>query len=202
MDYKQRIIEEAAVMFRTYGIRSVTMDMLAAQMGISKRTIYEVFHDKDELLQDVLIWMRDRQSLLINKIMDESDNVIEAIFKILDRMMDHFQNMSPAFQLDIRRFHQELFRDMNEKVEMPYYRNNTQIIKRGIEEGVFRDDINIEIINKWMFEVIKMVNDRELFPTENFRGRDVLDNVYINFLRGISTQKGLELIDFYKKESI
>jgi AcrR family transcriptional regulator len=198
VNYKQRIIEEAAVMFRTYGIRSVTMDMLANQMGISKRTIYEVFHDKDELLQGVLIWMQDRQSQLINKIMNDSDNIIEAIFKIIDHMMDHFQNMSPAFQLDIRRFHLELFRDMNEKIELPYYRNNTEIINRGIEEGVFRNDINVTIITKWMFEVIKQVNDRDLFPPEEFSGKEVLQNVYINFLRGISTLKGLELINKYE----
>jgi AcrR family transcriptional regulator len=199
MDNKQRIIEAAAGMFRTYGIRSVTMDMLANQMSISKRTIYEIFHDKDELLQGVLVWMRDRQSELINKILDESDNVIEAIFKIIDRMMDHFQNMSPAFQMDIKRFHNELFRNMDEKEEMPYYRNNTEIIKRGIKEGIFREDINVEIINKWMFEVIKLVNDRELFPPEDFISKDVVRNVFINFLRGISTQKGLGLINAYEK---
>ncbi len=67
MDYKQRIIEEAAVMFRTYGIRAVTMDMLATQMGISKRTIYEVFKDKDELLTGVLKWMTVRQQEVIGK---------------------------------------------------------------------------------------------------------------------------------------
>jgi AcrR family transcriptional regulator len=59
MDYRQTIVEEAAVMFRTYGIRAVTMDMLASHLGISKRTIYEVFRDKDELLQGVLKWMRE-----------------------------------------------------------------------------------------------------------------------------------------------
>jgi AcrR family transcriptional regulator len=199
MDYKQRIIEEAAGMFRTYGIRSVTMDMLANQMSISKRTIYEIFHDKDELLKGVLIWMGDRQSELMNKILDESDNVIEAIFKIIDRMMDHFQNMSPAFQMDIKRFHHELFMNLDKKDEMPYYKNNTEIIKRGMKEGVFREDINIEIINKWMFEVVKLVNDRELFPPEDFLSKDVVQNVFINFLRGISTQKGLGLINFYEK---
>ena len=57
MDYRQRITEEAANMFRTYGIRAVTMDMLANRLGISKRTIYEIFTDKDELLKGVLMWM-------------------------------------------------------------------------------------------------------------------------------------------------
>ena len=107
MDNKQRITEEAAVLFRTYGIRAVTMDMLASQMGISKRTIYETFHDKDEILQEVLVLMKTRQVALISKILKDSGNVIEAIFKIIDHMMDHFRNMSPAFQMDIKRYHNE-----------------------------------------------------------------------------------------------
>ena len=66
MDYRQRITEEAANMFRTYGIRAVTMDMLANQLGISKRTIYEIFIDKDELLKGVLKWMAEKQQELLN----------------------------------------------------------------------------------------------------------------------------------------
>src|SRR5659263_554009 len=102
MSNRDRIIEEAAMLFRTYGIRSVTMDMLANQMGISKRTIYEVFQDKDELLQGVLKWMTEKQREVSSRILNESENVIEAIFKMLDLMKDHFQNMSPAFMMDIR----------------------------------------------------------------------------------------------------
>ena len=94
MDIRQTIVEEAAVMFRTYGIRAVTMDMLAGQLGISKRTIYEVFRDKDELLQGVLKWMKEKQAETMKKIFSESENVIEAIFKMLDMMSNHFQNMS------------------------------------------------------------------------------------------------------------
>jgi AcrR family transcriptional regulator len=67
MDNRQRIIEEASLMFRTYGIRAVTMDMLANQMGMSKRTIYEIFSDKDELLNGVLQWMAEKQRGLIEK---------------------------------------------------------------------------------------------------------------------------------------
>jgi AcrR family transcriptional regulator len=199
MDYKQRIVEEAAVMFRTYGIRAVTMDMLANQMGISKRTIYEVFHDKDELLQGVLKWMTIKQQEVMTKILDESENVIEAIFKMLDLMSNHFQNMSPAFQMDIKKYHHNVLRKLGEQNDLPYYRNNTEIVKRGIKEGVFREDIDIEIINKCMFEVIRMSNDTDLFPPDDFLRKDVLKNVFINFLRGISTQKGLDLIDMYEK---
>jgi hypothetical protein len=199
MDYRQKITEEAAFMFRTYGIRAVTMDMLAAHMGISKRTIYEVFSDKDELLKGVLKWMTVKQTEVTKKIFGESENVIEAIFKMLDLMSDHFQKMSPAFQLDIRKYHGDIFKNVSGLNELPYYRNNLEILRRGIEEGVFRKDIDIDITNKCMLEVARMSNDKDVFPPDDFANKDVIRNFYINYLRGISTQKGLDLIDFYEK---
>lgn len=199
MDYRQRIIEEAAVMFRNYGIRAVTMDMLANQLGMSKRTIYEVFKDKDELLQGVLQWMAARQSELMTRIFSETKNVIEAIFKMLDIMNEHFQNMSPAFQMDMKKYHNELMKKPGEKGELPYSRNNAEILRRGIAEGIFREDIDLEITNKCLLEVTRVSNDKSVFPPDDFMNKDVIRTFYINYLRGISTQKGLDLINFHDK---
>lgn len=201
MDYKQRIIEEAAIMFRTYGIRSVTMDMLANQMGISKRTIYEVFRDKDELLKGVLKWMILKQKEVMSNMVSESENVIEAIFRMLRIMSDHFQKMSPAFQMDIKRFHSDILGQFDEQNNLPYYGSNSEILKRGIAEGVFREDIDIEITNKCLLEVAKMSNDKDVFPPDDYINKDVIRNFYINYLRGISTQKGLDLINFYENHN-
>lgn len=198
MDYQQKIIEEAANMFRTYGIRAVTMDMLAERLGMSKRTIYEVFSDKDELLKGVLKMMSWKQYDLMKKILSESENVIQAIFKMIDSMMDHYQKMSPAFQLDIKRFHGNLLDNPEEIKDLPYYSNNSEIILRGIKEGVFRDDIDVEITNKCMLEVIKLSNDKEGFTGDDYLNKNVIMNLYINYLRGISTPKGLKLINFYE----
>ena len=80
MDYRQKIIEAAALMFRTYGIRAVTMDMLANELGIKKRTIYATFRDKDELLAGVLKWMAVKQKEAVEKVFGESETVIAATF--------------------------------------------------------------------------------------------------------------------------
>ncbi len=199
MDYRQRIVEEAAFMFRTYGIRAVTMDMLANQMGISKRTIYEVFSDKDDLLQGVLIWMTHKQSEVMKKIFGESDNVIEAIFRMLNLMRDHFRNMSPAFQMDVKKYHLEAMKKLEGKNELPYLSSNSEILKRGIKEGIFRKDIDIDITNKCLLEVARISNDKNLFPPEEYQDSDVIRNFYVNYLRGISTSKGLDLINYHEK---
>ena len=200
MDYRQKIIEEGARMFRTYGIRAVTMDMLASQLGISKRTIYEVFSDKEELLKGVLKWMVEKQREVMTSVFNESENTIEAIFRMLDLMMDHFQKMSPAFQMDMKRLHMDLKKNPGELVDLPYFSNNSDILIRGIREGVFRDDIDVEITNKCLLEVARVTNDRNVFPPDYFENKDVIRSFYINYLRGISTQKGLDLINFYEKK--
>jgi AcrR family transcriptional regulator len=200
MDYRQRILEESATMFRTYGIRAVTMDMLANQMGISKRTIYEVFKDKDELLKGVLKWMTKKQRVLIDHTLDESENVIEAIFKILDIMTEHLRNMSPAFRFDMKRFHNDLVKKLKETGEFPYYKENKEIIIRGINQGIFRENIDIEITDKCMQEVIRMTNDNDVLSADDFINEKVIRDFYINYLRGISTQKGLDLINFYEQQ--
>jgi len=200
MDYRQKIIEQASEMFRTYGIRAVTMDMLASSMGISKRTIYEVFHDKNDLLHGVIQWMGCKQKNMVKKVMDESENVIEVTFKMLDNMRKHFRNMSPAFQLDMKKCHAGLMSTVGDVQDLPYFWCNVEFIQRGIEEGVFRDDIDVEIVNKALYEVIKLSTNRELFPPDDFNGEEVFRNTYLNFLKGISTRKGLDLIEYYEKK--
>jgi len=200
MDTRQKIIEEASVMFRTYGIRAVTMDMLAGEMGISKRTIYEIFSDKDELLNGVLETMKEKQHKLVADIMNGSENVIEAIFRIMDVMTEHFINMSPAFKLDMKKHHNDIVLRLRETGELPYYSDNTDILLRGIKEGLFRRDIDISIANKCLLEVVRISDDKDLFPSENFSSTDVIRDFFINYVRGISTQKGLDLINYYDKK--
>lgn len=193
MSTKDRIIEEAARMFLTYGIRAVTMDMLASQMGISKRTIYELFRDKDELLMGVIGWMSVKQSELVKHSLETSGNVIEAVFKIMDRMMDHYRKLSPAFKLDIKRLHNDIARNVNAETDFPDD-SSKQILVQGIKEGVFRNDIDIDITHRCLKGMTRM-NEKE--PTGDFESEDVVRDFFVNYLRGISTQKGLDLINIY-----
>jgi TetR/AcrR family transcriptional regulator, cholesterol catabolism regulator len=195
MDIRDKIVEGASVLFRTYGIKAVTMDMLAGHMGISKRTIYENFTDKDELLTGVLRMMVDRQKELTQRIIDESENAIIAIFRILEINRNHFQDMSPAFRADIKRFHNEYLMKISDKCEMPDYRNNLQVIVKGVGDGLFRTDINPDLVNRCLYSLGKSTMDNELFPMELFTMRDIMKNIFISYLRGISTTKGNNLID-------
>jgi TetR/AcrR family transcriptional regulator, cholesterol catabolism regulator len=200
MDNRERIIEGASELFRTYGIKSVTMDSLANHLGMSKRTIYENFSDKDELLIGVLKMMAEKQRDLVKKVLDESENAIVAIFRLLEINRDHFQNMSPAFQADMRRFHHEVLMKKADNCEMPDYKNNHQVLERGIKEKHFRKDINSDLVNRCMDYLIRSVMNNDVFPFEEFSRKDVIKNVLINYMRGISTPEGIDLINKLEKK--
>ena len=200
MDNKEKIIEVAAELFRTYGIKSVTMDSLATHLGMSKRTIYEIFADKDELLIGVLKWMAVRQKDLVKKVLNDSENAIAAIFKLLEINRQHFQNMSPAFQSDMKRFHYEVVMKKAEKCEMPDFKNTQEVVERGIKEKLFRKDINPDIVNRCLDSIVKSVMNNDVFPFDEFSRRDVIGNAIINYLRGISTPEGVELVNKLEKK--
>jgi TetR/AcrR family transcriptional regulator, cholesterol catabolism regulator len=195
MDNRDRIIEGAAELFRSYGIKTVTMDSLANHLGMSKRTIYEVFSDKDELLIGVMKRMAERQRELVKKVLDESENAIVAIFTLLKFNRDHLQSMSPAFQADMKRFHHEALMKKAENYEIPDHKNNQQVFERGIKEKLFRKDINPDLVNRCFDFMGRSVMNNDLYPFDQYSRHEVIANVLINYLRGISTAQGLELIN-------
>ncbi len=195
MENRNRVIEGAAGLFRTYGIKSVTMDSIASNLGMSKRTIYEVFSDKDELVTAVLTWMAEKQKEQVTKILDESDNSIVAIFRMLELNRDYLQELTPAFQADLKKFHNDVLMKKSDKCEMPDYRNHQQVIERGIKEKLFRKTINPDLVNRCLYSLGRSIMDSELYPFESFSRHEVIKNVFINYLRGIATDEGHTLIN-------
>jgi TetR/AcrR family transcriptional regulator, cholesterol catabolism regulator len=195
MDNRERIIEGAVELFKTYGIKSMTMDSLSGNLGMSKRTIYEVFKDKDELVIGVLKWMAKRQKEIIKSVLDKSENSIVAIFKMLEINHDNFHDMSPAFKADLKKYHHDVLMKNYDKSEMPDFRNHQELIENGIREKLFRKDINPDIANRCLYYLGRSVMDYDLYPYQLFSRREVLRNIFINYLRGIATPTGLVLID-------
>ena len=194
-EYDVRIIAGAAELFRTYGIRAVTMDSIAMHLGMSKRTIYERFHDKDELLFAVMKEMIRKQKEIVENIMNSSSNVMEAIFTMLRISREHMASMNPLIGSDLRKYHDAVLQRIKATCDNPDHEGARKLLKAGIEEGVFRDDIDIEIISRAVSGLGNLIGDTKLFPPEQFVQRDLLRNIMINYLRGISTARGNSLID-------
>ncbi|MDT8400151.1 MAG: TetR/AcrR family transcriptional regulator [Bacteroidales bacterium] len=200
MDYRERITQDAAVLFMKYGIRAVTMDSIANQLGMSKRTIYEHFADKDELLTSVMDSMAARQKDVFGKIMDEADNVIEALFEILRIASVHFNNTNPTFFMDLNKYHHNVYEKICQKGDIKNYEMSLSMLRRGIEEKLFRNDINIDIVNIGIHSALDITRENEEFSTGKYSRFEIIDNLLFNYLIGISTSEGQKLINKYKEQ--
>jgi len=194
-EYDARIIAGAAELFRVYGIRAVTMDAIASHLGISKRSIYERFIDKDTLLFAVINSMIEKQRETMEGILAGSPDVITAIFTIIRMGRGHAATINPLISADLKKYHSKVMQKLKETCGHPDYESAGRILDMGISQGIFRDEINVEIVSRAFRGIGSLTGDEELFPSERFMKRDLMRNIMVNFLRGISTPRGIELID-------
>ncbi len=195
MQVRKRILDEAAKQFLSYGIRNITMDDIAVSLGISKRTVYEKFKNKTELVFYCLQELTKHQLIASKAIINKSSNVIDSISCLMQEGIKMLNSINPVFFSDLKKFYPEIAETVyNENVktreEFTY-----QLLRRGIDEGIFREDINIKIVAKLFHEQINVISDEKMFPPEEYNFSEVYRNLVINFMRGISTSKGISIIE-------
>jgi AcrR family transcriptional regulator len=172
----------------------MTMDTLAEEMGISKRTIYERFKDKDTLLLEVIRYYKDRTSEESHRLIEQSDNAIEALFRIIRMTIEQMQRMSPAFLHDFKKYHQKVFRELAEPGEFRDMSMTRRLLETGISQEVFRDDLHLEIVNHTIHAIFDLFGHSSSMIDAGFDRKDMFDNTLIPYLRGISTKKGHKLL--------
>jgi AcrR family transcriptional regulator len=192
---KDQILLKATEMFLTLGFKSVTMDDIAAEMGISKKTIYQHFSTKPDLVKEVTLKLFESISCGIDTISENNLNPIEELFEIKNFVLQHLKNesASPIYQLQkyYPKIHSTLKKKQFEKMDDCVIRN----LKKGIELGLYRKEIMIEAIGRLYFAGMSSLKDVELFPTEMFNVKD-LQNQYLEYhLRGICTKKGIDNLE-------
>jgi len=194
---KERIQQKARELFMRYGFRSVTMDEIAGQTGISKKTLYQFFEDKDALVEAVMRSELDYMQTQCTKQMKEAENAIEEIFLDMDAMEIVMDAMNPQIVFDLEKFYPKTFEKFKK------HKNNFLLdaikknLERGIEEEVYRNDFDVDIIARFRLESAFLIFNPELFPHIKYSLNKVSTEIYYHYLHGIATPKGKKLIDKY-----
>jgi hypothetical protein len=137
--------------------------------------------------------MEQKQRELVEYHLNTSGNVIEALFTLLKLSSDHFRSMSAAFFIDIKKYHHTLLQ--KGVCGLPDLSGSMKIVEKGVETGIFRSDIDKDIVNRGMYGIFRLTGDFELFPSGEFQRQLIVKHLYINYLRGISTTEGIRLIN-------
>jgi len=192
---KEKILQKATDMFLSYGFKSVTMDDIANKMGISKKTIYTHYANKTELVADSTMHMFDIISNGIDHICALEKNPIEELYEIKKFVMVNLKNekSSPQYQLQkyYPKVHDVLRNKQFEVMQECVVRN----IEKGIELGIYRENLNIGFVSRIYFSGVHSIKDLQVFPLEQFPVSTLIDEYLEYHLRGIVTPAGRKILN-------
>ncbi|MFM9423098.1 MAG: hypothetical protein RIR06_1559 [Bacteroidota bacterium] len=192
---KQHIISESIQLFLKFGVKSLTMEDIARKLGISKKTLYAHVKDKEDLLLQAVILFGKFEDKQLNEICSRGLNAIDESLEIKKWVLDMIQNIHPSVAYDIEKFHPAVSKRMKTSRHENVYRSIFQNIVKGQKEGLYRSDINADILAKLYIGRIESIFDQELFPSTTYNVSDVYMEWFIYHIHGMATSKGLQLLE-------
>jgi len=197
---ENRILFKARDLMTRHGVKHVTMDDIASQLGISKKTIYQFYKDKEAVVMAVVNLELEEQSLKCQKTQDIAENAVHEMFMILEDIQQMFKNMNPMTMNELAKYFPEAFaRIQNHKDEFMHRIIKTNLMK-GIEQGVYRNEIDPEILSIYRLETSFVPFNTQLYPFSKFDIGKVTLQIIENFIYGVMSIKGIELMEQYKKQ--
>ena len=202
METQTRILTKTHELFMLYGIRSVSMDEIANHLGMSKKTIYQYFKDKDALVEGVINIEIEMHQDEFSKYAAISENAIHEIFLTLDTVEEMLKHMNPSVMFDLQKYHSTAFEKFRTHKNTFFYEITKANIERGKQEGLYRADIDVDVLTRYRLANMFLMFDFEHFPSNKFTPIQIISETTDNFLHGMSTQAGLKIIETYKQERI
>lgn len=194
MENKEKIITRTHELLVSIGPTSMTMDMVAHACGISKRTLYETFPDKKTLIMECIKVDHLHHHQEACRIYRESSNCFEALFCIFKMVRQYFNKRSQAFIDDLKRLYPDVVEQQREG-EKILITQLSEVLKQGQEEGLVSSKVNTDLASMLYFTLMNSLHNNPRISDMGFNPSQVYEAAFINFMRGMATQHGQEVIE-------
>ena len=199
LDLKKHIITQADMLFCQYGIRSVTMDDIARHLGMSKKTIYLHYTDKNALVVELMREKMENQVCCMNDCINNSNDAVHEVFFAVTQMQQLLSNMNPMLFYDLQKYHPQAWQYYvtfrTQKLHGVIFNN----LQRGIKEGNYRKDIKSDILTWMRIGQIDTIFSQTTYPANEYNIAALMIEVTRHFLYGLCTKEGLKLIEKYEQ---
>ncbi len=189
------IIEKTGELFKKYGIKSVSMDDIAQQLSISKKTLYQYFKDKADLVVKVVNFHNCDHDKKFMDLINSDLNAIDSLIEVSKHLIEMLKEINPPILYDLRKYYPELTKDLIVNRKDHVYNNIKTNLLKGIEEGLYRQDLNPDIITSIY---VKRMDD-VFFEDDNYLNRfpqhEIFSQLFIYHIRGIVSTKGLKYFE-------
>ena len=196
---KDRIIIHSMELFAKKGCKTITMDDIAASLGMSKRTIYENFSNKNDLIQACLNYFFDNQNDSVKEALRSSNNIFDAMYKQIQANSKKMLHIKFDFFSEIQKYYPEVYNSTIKVREKNHFQNTLELLQKGQKDGVINNDIDARLLTVLMHEISNLILISDKFDHYGIEKKDLMSVTHY-LSRGIATEKGLKIIDDYIKE--
>jgi TetR/AcrR family transcriptional regulator, cholesterol catabolism regulator len=198
MTQTDRIIQGGEDLFLKAGIKSVTMDDIAKHLGMSKKTIYQFFKDKNELVIALVKKKLKDDETQICRIISQSGNVIEEMINMMKCCEEMFSRVNPILIHDMQKYHPEAWQEFQKFKADVLIHTLEELLSKGIQQSYIRPEINVKILARMRVSQVELGFDTKMFPIAEFSTWQVQYQFLEHFIYGICTLKGHKLLNKYK----
>jgi AcrR family transcriptional regulator len=198
-EHQNKILRGAKELFFMYGLKRVTMDDICRHLGMSKKTLYQFFKNKEDLIEALLENNLSENKKEFESIFKKSNNSIQEIILLMEHLADMFSEINPHVFYDLQKYHPVIWKQFKEFKETFLFQMIVNNLEKGIQEGLYRHTINKEILARLRIEETEMALNPMLFHKEKYKIAEIQLELLDHFLHGITTIKGHKLINKYRQ---
>ncbi len=191
----ENILVKVGELYNKYGIKSVTMDDVARELGISKKTLYLHVENKNDLVSKVLDYLLNLKNQEFNEILSKKQNAIEELLEVGIYIIKAFRDFNPSTEYDLKKYYPEIFNKLQDIRKDSMFRSTLSNIKKGKLEGLFREDLDDEIIAKFQTNRFLSMNSDDFYNQDDMFNPQYILELFIYHIRGIANDKGIEVLD-------
>lgn len=192
---KEKIRDTATQLFLERGFKSITMDDIANEIGMSKKTIYGEYSNKTELVEDCVMHKFCGLSAGIDSIIDRDKNPIEELYEIKKYVMAHLNDEKTSPQFQLMKYYPKIYKNIKSMHFSKMQKCVLSNVNRGIQQEIYRDNLDSEFIARIYYTGVNSVKDQNIFPQDQFPVSKLMDSFLEYHIRGIITPKGKRILN-------
>jgi len=191
----ENILEKVGELYNKYGIKSVTMDDVARELGISKKTLYQFVENKNELVEKVLNYLLNKNDCSFKNLANKKLNAVEELLEVSILIIKTIKEYNPSTEYDLKKYYPELYKKLNEIRKERMYDSVIKNIIKGKDEGLYRNDLDEEIIAKMQTSRFLNISTDQVINNEEVLKPRFIYEMFIYHIRGMANKKGIETLD-------
>ena len=196
------ILDKIVKLFYEFGIKNLNMDDISRQLKISKKTLYQYFKSKEDLIEKLFYYDEIKWDEKISKIKLMDLNAIDILIQVSILVFDEMGKLDPKLKFELKKYYEPVFNQFMQNKQNHIYNDISRNIQKGINEGLYRNDINIELVAGLYVRNLVDMHNMDFCFGENITFEQVFETMFENHIRAISTPEGLEYFEKRKSELI